>query len=138
MLSVGGAPGRLTPSCLTARIYDSEDPPVAKAYPCVAVRQHPGHGSRVRPRCIPTGASISNPIGAAFLLAVEAQKVIELRLVLIAWGGAEAQAEMVSMVGEKVVAAMEAANTLLAVGTHGQVWARYRELVADSARRLAA
>ena len=49
-----------------------------------------------------------NPFYAAFLLAVEAQKVIELRLVRIAWGGAEAQAEMVSMVGEKVVAAMEA------------------------------
>ena len=79
-----------------------------------------------------------NPFCAAFLLAVEAQKVIELRLVRIAWGGADAQAEMVSMVGEKVVAAMEAANTLLAGGTHDQVLARYRELVADNARRLAA
>lgn len=51
-----------------------------------------------------------NPFFAAFLLAVEAQRVIELRPVRIAWGGAEAQAEMVTMVGEKVVAAMEAAN----------------------------
>ncbi len=32
-----------------------------------------------------------NPFYAAFLLAVEAQKVIELRLVRIAWGGAEGQ-----------------------------------------------
>lgn len=79
-----------------------------------------------------------NPFGAAFLLAVEAQRVIELRLVRIAWGGAEAQAEMVSMVGEKIVAAMEAANTLLAGGTHCQVVARYRELVAANARRLSA
>ncbi|UYW29708.1 hypothetical protein OKC48_16070 [Methylorubrum extorquens] len=31
-----------------------------------------------------------NPFCAAFLLAMEAQKVIELRLVRIAWGGAEA------------------------------------------------
>jgi hypothetical protein len=79
-----------------------------------------------------------NPFCAAFLLAVEAQKVTELRLVRIAWGGAEAQAEMVSMVGEKVVAATEAVDTLLAGGTHDQVLARYRELVADNARRLAA
>lgn len=79
-----------------------------------------------------------NPFCAAFLLAIEAQRVIELRLVRIAWGGAEAQAEMMSMVGEKVVAAMEAANTLLAGGTHGQVVARYRELVAANARRLSA
>ncbi len=79
-----------------------------------------------------------NPFCAAFLLAVEAQRVIELRLVRIAWGGAEAQAEMVSMVGEKVVAVMEATNTLLAGGTHDQVVARYRELVADNTRRLSA
>ncbi|MGX9981556.1 hypothetical protein [Methylobacterium fujisawaense] len=79
-----------------------------------------------------------NPFCTAFLLAVEAQKVIELRLVRIAWGGAEAQAETVSMVGEKVVAAMEAANTLLAGGTHDQVVARYRELVAGNTRRLSA
>ena len=79
-----------------------------------------------------------NPFSAALLLAFEAQKVIELRLVRIARGGAEAQAEMVSMVGEKVVAAMEAANTLMTGGTHGEVVARYRELVADNTRRLMA
>lgn len=59
-----------------------------------------------------------NPFCVAFLLAVEAQKVIELRLVRIAWGEAEARAEMASMVGGKVVAAMEAANTLMAGGSH--------------------
>lgn len=79
-----------------------------------------------------------NPFCAAFLLAVEAQRVIELRLMRIAWGGAYAQAEMISMVGEKVVASMEAANTLLAGGTHDQVVARYRELVAANTRRLLA
>ncbi len=45
---------------------------------------------------------------------------------------------MVSMVGEKVVAAMEAANTLMAGGSHGDVIARYRELVADNTHRLMA
>lgn len=79
-----------------------------------------------------------NPFCAAFLLAVEAQRVIELRLVRLAWGGAEAQAEMVSMVGEKVVAGMEAANTIMTGGSHDQVIARYRELVADNTRRLTA
>jgi hypothetical protein len=73
---------------------------------------------------------------------VEAQKVIESRLVRIAWGGAEGQAEgqaeMVSMVGEKVVAAMEAANTLMAGGSQGDVIARYRELVANNTHRLMA
>lgn len=56
----------------------------------------------------------------------------------IAWGGAEAQAEMVSMVGEKVVAAIEAANTLLAGGLHDTASARYRELMAANTRRLTA
>lgn len=79
---------------------------------------------------------MTNPFCAVSLLALEAQKVIELRFVRIAWGGAEAQAKMVSMVGEKVVAAIEAANTLMTGGTHGQVVAWYRELVADNTRRL--
>ncbi len=42
------------------------------------------------------------------------------------------------MVGEKVVADMGAGNTLLAGGTHEQVVARYRELVAAKTRRLTA
>lgn len=42
------------------------------------------------------------------------------------------------MVGEKVLAAMEATNTLMAGGSAGQVVARYRELVADNTQRLTA
>jgi hypothetical protein len=80
--------------------------------------------------------SMLNPFCAAFMLALEAQKVMELRLVRIAWGGADARSEMMSMVGEKVVAAMEAVNTVMAGGSHDQVLARYRELVADNTRRL--
>lgn len=79
-----------------------------------------------------------NPFCAAFLLAFEAQKVIELRLVRIAWGGAEAQTEMVSMVTEKVCAAVEAGTTLLTGGSPDAVIARYRALVADNTRRLSA
>jgi hypothetical protein len=75
-------------------------------------------------------------IGGNPVVSLEAQKVMELRLVRIAWGGADARSEMMSMVGEKVVAAMEAANTVMAGGSHDQVLARYRELVADNTRRL--
>lgn len=53
----------------------------------------------------------------------------------IAWGRAEARTEMVSMVRKKVVAAMEAANTVIGDGSHSAVIARYRELVADNTHR---
>lgn len=42
------------------------------------------------------------------------------------------------MVSVKVVAAMDATNTLMAGGTHDQVVDPYRELVADNTRRLMA
>jgi len=45
---------------------------------------------------------------------------------------------MVSMVGVSVVAAMEAANTLMAGGSQSDVIARYRELIADNTHRLMA
>ncbi|MGU3463663.1 hypothetical protein ACLBXO_02330 [Methylobacterium sp. C33D] len=67
---------------------------------------------------------------------MEAQKVSLLRLVRIAWRRAEAQAERVSVVGEKVVAAMEAADTLIGGGSHSAVIARYQELVADNTHGL--
>jgi len=82
-----------------------------------------------------------NPICAAFLLAVEARRVIELQLVRIAWGGAQAQPEMaamVTMVSQKILAALEATTTLMTGGTHDQLVARDRELVADNTRRLLA
>ncbi len=67
-----------------------------------------------------------NPFCAAILLAFEAQRVIELTIGAHRVGrgaGAEA-AEIFSMDGEKEVAAMEAANTLLAGGSQGQVISR--------------
>lgn len=72
------------------------------------------------------------------MLAVEAQKVIELRLVRIAWGGAEGQAELQSMVAEKINAAMEAAGTLMMGGSPAMVIDRYREHVAANTKRLTA
>jgi hypothetical protein len=79
-----------------------------------------------------------NPFFSALMLAFEAQKVIELRLVRIAWGGAEASAEMQSMVAEKIDAAMEAAGTLMTGGSPETVIARYREHVAANTKRLTA
>ena len=74
----------------------------------------------------------------SMMLAIEAQKVIELRLVRIAWGGREAQAEMLSMISEKIGAGVEAAGTLMTGGSPEAVIARYREHVAANTKRLTA
>lgn len=79
-----------------------------------------------------------NPFHSSMMLAYEAQKVVELRLVRIAWGGTEGMAEVSSMVSEKVNAGIEAAGTLMLGGSPESVIARYRELVADNTRRLSA
>ena len=79
-----------------------------------------------------------SPLFSTMMLAIEAQRVIELRLVRIAWGGAEAQAEMQSMVSEKIGAAIEAAGTLMTGGSLEVVVSRYREHVAFNTKRLTA
>ncbi|MHB2206636.1 hypothetical protein [Methylobacterium sp. CM6257] len=78
------------------------------------------------------------PFFSTMMLAIESQRVIELRLVRIAWGGAEAQAEMQSMVSEKIGAAIEAAGTLVTGGSFEIVVSRYREHVAFNTKRLTA
>ena len=75
---------------------------------------------------------------STMLLAYEAQKVIELRLVRLAWGGREGRDEMQSMVAEKIDAAFEATSTLMMGGTPETVIARYREHVAANTKRLSA
>lgn len=79
-----------------------------------------------------------NPFLSSMMLAVEAQRVIELRLVRLAWGGAEAQHEAHLMVSEKINAAIEAAGTLMTGGSIETVVARYREHVAGNDTRLRA
>jgi hypothetical protein len=79
---------------------------------------------------------VYNPFLSSFLLAIEAQRVIELRLVRLAWGGREGRAEMQSMVTEKVHAAGEAMTTLMFGGSPETVIARYREHVAFNTKRL--
>lgn len=77
-----------------------------------------------------------NPYLSSMMLALEAQRVIELRLVRLAWGGAEAQQEAQLMVAEKVDAAIEAAGTLMTGGSLETVVARYREHVGTNEARL--
>lgn len=77
-----------------------------------------------------------NPFLSSILLGFEAQRVIELRLVRLAWGGREGLAEAQSMVVEKVHAAGEAMMTLLFGGSPEAVIARYREHVAFNTKRL--
>jgi hypothetical protein len=81
---------------------------------------------------------VYNPFLSMVLLAFEAQKVIELRLVRLAWGGREGRDEMQSMVAEKIDAAMEATGTLITGGSPETVIARYREHVAANTKRLTA
>ncbi|MCJ2019425.1 hypothetical protein [Methylobacterium sp. E-065] len=79
-----------------------------------------------------------NPFFSSLMLAIEAQRVVELRLVRLAWGGSEGLAEAQSMVIEKVHAAGEAVTTLMFGGSPETVIARYREHVAANTKRLLA
>ncbi|MDP4022962.1 hypothetical protein Q8W71_10035 [Methylobacterium sp. NEAU 140] len=72
------------------------------------------------------------------LLAVEAERVVELRLVRLAWGGPAAWVEAQLMVAEKMAAAVEAMGTLMTGGSPERVVARYREHVAANEARLSA
>ncbi|MCJ2055115.1 hypothetical protein MKL09_00925 [Methylobacterium sp. J-048] len=75
---------------------------------------------------------------SSLMLAIEAQRVVELRLVRLAWGGSEGLAEAQSMVIEKMQAAGEAMTTLMTGGSPEMVIARYREHVAFNTKRLTA
>ena len=79
-----------------------------------------------------------NPFLSSMMLAVEAQRVVELRMVRLAWGGREGWIEAQSMVVEKMQAAGEAMTTLLLGGSPETVIARYREHVVANIARLSA
>jgi hypothetical protein len=79
---------------------------------------------------------MSNSFLSILMLAFKAPKVIELRLIRIAWGGAESPAEMQSMLSETFHAAMEATDTLMMGGSLATVIERYREHVAANTKRL--
>ena len=75
---------------------------------------------------------------AVAMLAYEAQTVVALRLVKLAWGGPGAHAEASQMVSEKISASIEAAGSLMLGGSPDAVIARYREHVAENTTRLTA
>jgi hypothetical protein len=70
------------------------------------------------------------------MLAVEAQTVIGLRLILLGGGGIAAQAEAYRMCAEKAGALCEAAGTLASGGGAHKVVVGYRKHVRANARRL--
>jgi hypothetical protein len=74
-------------------------------------------------------------LNAAFL-GMETQRVVGLRLMKLAAGGAAAQTEAQLMVTEKVAAFAEAATTLATGGSAGKVIRRYRHHVKANERRL--
>ena len=79
-----------------------------------------------------------NPFLAVVLLGLEANRVINLRVLKIAKGGEDARNEAFLMVHEKVLAALEACASLFAGTGPEVVINRYREHVAANAKRLAA
>ena len=79
-----------------------------------------------------------NPFLSSIMLAIESRRVIELRMVRLAWGGREGRAEAQSMVVEKMHAAGEAMTPLMFGGSPETVIARYREHVAFNTKRLSA
>jgi hypothetical protein len=72
----------------------------------------------------------------ATMLALEANRVIGLRLIKIAHGGIEAGREVNLMVQEKIAAAAEAQATLMGGGGIEAVLNGYRRYVVGNAERL--
>jgi hypothetical protein len=72
----------------------------------------------------------------AMMLALEAGKVIDMRLWKIARGGAESAAESRLMVREKIDAFFEAGSLIAGGGNSATVIDMYRHHVASNAQRL--
>ena len=72
----------------------------------------------------------------ATMLSLEAQRVVGLRMMKLAGGGKNAQAEASRMVTEKFTASMAAAATLMCGGSGQTVLAEVRKKVRSNSRRL--
>ena len=72
----------------------------------------------------------------AMMLALEANGVIGLRLMKVAYGGVDAGDEVILMVREKLEAAAEAQATVMGGGSVEAVLIGYRRRVALNAQRL--
>ena len=72
----------------------------------------------------------------AILLAIESQEVIFLRMLKLASGGPQAQAEAARMITEKATAGTAAGVRLFAGVSPDRITADYRRKVKTNARRL--
>lgn len=79
-----------------------------------------------------------NPWLETGVLLMQSQRVINLRLVTLGWGGRAAREEAVLMVAEKIRAGLVAAHLLMNGGSGSMVLVHYRVLVSDNVRRLTA
>ena len=70
------------------------------------------------------------------MLAVEANRVIALRMMKLMRGGKSARREANLMVSEKISAAFEAIANLMAGASGNEIVHRYRQHVAKNAKRL--
>jgi hypothetical protein len=70
------------------------------------------------------------------MLAVEANRVISLRMMKLMRGGRSARREAKLMVSEKIIAASEAAASIMAGTSTDEIIHRYRQHVARNAKRL--
>jgi hypothetical protein len=75
-------------------------------------------------------------VNSLMLLAVEANRVIALRMMKLMRGGKSARREAELMVSEKIHAAFEATASLMAGASGDKIIHRYRRHVAANAKRL--
>jgi hypothetical protein len=73
---------------------------------------------------------------STIMLGIESANVIGLRMLKLTFGGLEALNEMHLMMGEKLNAFLEADANLLAGASAEGVIHRYRQHVAENAKRL--
>jgi hypothetical protein len=85
-------------------------------------------------RC--AGSVMWFPFYPTLLLAFESGNVIGLRAMKLLAGGRDSSGEANLMISEKVQAMFEASANLMAGGTVSSVVDRYREHVAENAKRL--
>jgi hypothetical protein len=75
-------------------------------------------------------------ITSLMMLALEANRVVALRMTKLMRGGRNARREAKLMVSEKICAAFESSSRLAAGASGDEIVHRYRQLVAANARRL--
>jgi hypothetical protein len=94
------------------------------------------HFSALDRHAVLSGSDDGFPWYAGTMLAVEASEVVRLRLEKFAHGDDDCEREAALMVTKKIFAAIEASASWLAGAAPSAIIGRYREHVADNAKRL--